>query len=128
MKNLMIAAVCAACISSPALAEGEVVPVVAETGLLPYGIGLTVESDIFYALDAETFTSEPSVTIDWMNMYVGLKPTIDVSEFEIENIELQVGLNTDLFGVTLNPYTKVNMDDSGGYQDAVIGVKKSMKF
>ena len=122
MKKLVAAAACAACFSTAALAENPT------SGVLPYGMGLTLGTDTFYAVDAGTLTAEPSVTVDWMNAYADIKPTVDVDGLEVTNVEIQVGYNTELRGIALNPYVKMNTDGDGEYQDTVIGVSTSMKF
>lgn len=122
MKKLAVAAVCAACFSTAALAENPT------SGVLPYGMGLTLGNDISYAVDAETITAEPSATVDWMGAYAGVTPTLDVDEFELTNVEIEVGYSTSLIGVDVNPYVKMNTDGDGEYQDTVIGFSTSVKF
>jgi len=91
-------------------------------------MGLTIGNDISYAIDAGTITAEPSATIDWNSIYVGVTPTMLVDEFELSNIELEAGYNLELFDVGINPYVKMSADGDGEYQDTVVGFSTSVKF
>lgn len=125
MKKVLAAVAVTASVATPALADGEAAP---QGGLLPYGIGLTIENDISYAIDAGTITAEPSATIDWNSIYVGMTPTVVVDEFELSNIEIEAGYNMELFNVGINPYITISADGEGEYQDTVVGFSTSVKF
>ncbi len=125
MKKLLAAVAVTAFLASPALADGEAAP---EGGLLPYGMGLTISNDISYAIDAGTITAEPSATIDWNSIYVGVTPTMLVDEVELTSVELEAGYNLELFNVGVTPYVKMTTDGDAAYQDTFVGFTTSVKF
>jgi len=125
MKKLLAAVAVTAFLASPALADGEAAP---EGGLLPYGMGLTIGNDISYAIDAGTITAEPSATIDWNSIYVGVTPTMLVDEVELTSVELEAGYNLELFNVGVTPYVKMTTDGDAAYQDTFVGFTTSVKF
>jgi len=125
MKKLLAAVAVTAFVASPALADGEAAP---EGGLLPYGLGLTLSNDVSYAIDAGTITAEPSATIDWNSIYVGVTPTVLVDEVELAGVELEAGYNLELFNVGVTPYVKMTTDGDGEYQDTFVGFTTSVKF
>ena len=126
MKKLLAAvAVTALFVATPALADGKAA---SEGGLLPYGLGLTLDNDVSYAIDAGTFTAEPSATVDWNNVYLGVTPTVLVDEFELTGVELEAGYNLELFNVGVTPYVKMTTDGEAEYQDTFVGFTTSVKF
>jgi len=125
MKKLLAAVAVTAFLASPALADGEAAP---EGGLLPYGLGLTLSNDVAYAIDAGTITAEPSATVDWNNIYVGVTPTVLVDEFELTGVEVEAGYNLELFNVGVTPYVKMTTDGDAAYQDTFVGFTTSVKF
>jgi hypothetical protein len=125
MKKLLAAVAVTAFVATPALADGEAAP---EGGLLPYGMGLTISNDISYAIDAGTITAEPSATIDWNSIYVGVTPTMLVDEVELTSVELEAGYNLELFNVGVTPYVKMTTDGDAAYQDTFVGFTTSVKF
>ena len=99
MKKLLITATVATVAAlfavSPALANG---------GLLPYGLGLTITNDVAYAIDAETITAKPTVTADWNNIYVGVMPTVLVNATNVvslSNVEYEGKRFTDILTLDL---------------------------
>jgi hypothetical protein len=125
MKKLLAAVAVTAFVATPALADGEAAP---KGGLLPYGMGLTISNDISYAIDAGTITAEPSATIDWNSIYVGVTPTMLVDEVELTSVELEAGYNLELFNVGVTPYVKMTTDGDAAYQDTFVGFTTSVKF
>jgi hypothetical protein len=126
MKKLLAAvAVTALFVATPALADGKAA---SEGGLLPYGLGLTLDNDVSYAIDAGTFTAEPSATVDWNNVYLGVTPTVLVDKFKLTGIELEAGYHMEMFNVGLTPYVKMTTDGEADYQDTSIGFTTSVKF
>lgn len=122
MKKLLAAAACAACFSTAAVAQGET------SGVLPYGMGLTLGNDLSYSVETEALVAEPNITVDWMNLYAGVTPTVDVDEFEVNAFEVEAGYATDIRGISINPYVKMTTDGDGEYQDTVVGFSSSVKF
>jgi hypothetical protein len=125
MKKLLAAVAVTAFVATPALADGEAAP---EGGLLPYGLGLTLSNDVAYAIDAGTITAEPSATIDWNSIYVGVTPTMLVDEVELTSVEIEAGYNLELFNVGVTPYVKMTTDGDAEYQDTFVGFTTSVKF
>lgn len=125
MKKLLAAVAVTAFVATPALADGEAAP---EGGLLPYGLGLTLSNDVAYAIDAGTITAEPSATIDWNSIYVGVTPTMLVDEVELTSVEIEAGYNLELFNVGVTPYVKITTDGDAAYQDTFVGFTTSVKF
>jgi hypothetical protein len=123
MKKVLTVAALAVLISTPVFAEQA-----ASVSLLPHGLGLELNNDFYYEIEAARAMSEPTVVVEFNNAYVEISPTINVSEFEMDSLETRVGYNFEFQNLRVSPYVRSDFTNKLGYDETSLGFTTSMRF